>query len=46
MNVPAKLTKGERTRAHIVASAASLFWRKNVNGVPDDTAIRLRTQVR
>ena len=36
MNMPAKLTKGERTRAHIVASAASLFWRKSFNGVSVD----------
>lgn len=36
MNMPTKLTKGERTRAHIVASAATLFWRKSFNGVSVD----------
>ena len=36
MNMPAKLTKGERTRAHIVASAATMFWRKSFNGVSVD----------
>ena len=36
MNMPARLTKGERTRAHIVASAAALFWRKSFNGVSVD----------
>lgn len=34
--MPANLTKGERTRAHIVASAATLFWRKSFNGVSVD----------
>lgn len=32
--VPA--TKGERTRARIVATAASLFWRRNFHGVSVD----------
>ncbi|WP_298335357.1 TetR/AcrR family transcriptional regulator [uncultured Erythrobacter sp.] len=36
MNSPATLTKGERTRAHIVATAASLFWRRNFHGVSVD----------
>jgi len=30
------LTKGERTRAHIVATAASLFWRSSFHGVSVD----------
>jgi len=36
MNSPAPLTKGERTRAHIVATAAELFWRRNFHGVSVD----------
>ena len=36
MNQHATLTKGERTRAHIVATAASLFWRRNFHGVSVD----------
>lgn len=36
MNLHAFPTKGERTRAHIVASAAALFWRKSFNGVSVD----------
>jgi AcrR family transcriptional regulator len=36
MNGTATLTKGERTRAHIVATAAGLFWRRNFHGVSVD----------
>lgn len=36
MNQPVTLTKGERTRAHIVATAASPFWRRNFHGVSVD----------
>lgn len=36
MNRPATLTKGERTRANIVACAASLFWRRSFHGVSID----------
>ncbi|WP_299196317.1 TetR/AcrR family transcriptional regulator [uncultured Erythrobacter sp.] len=36
MNLITPLTKGERTRAHIVATAASLFWRYNFHGVSVD----------
>lgn len=36
MNQHVTLTKGERTRAHIVATAASLFWRRNFHGVSVD----------
>lgn len=36
MNVAALPTKGERTRAHIVATAAQLFWRRNFHGVSVD----------
>jgi AcrR family transcriptional regulator len=36
MNIQTFPTKGERTRAHIIASAASLFWRKSFNGVSVD----------
>ncbi|QUL37008.1 TetR/AcrR family transcriptional regulator [Erythrobacter sp. JK5] len=36
MNVAAFPTKGERTRAHIVATAASLFWRHSFHGVSVD----------
>jgi TetR/AcrR family transcriptional regulator, transcriptional repressor for nem operon len=36
MNQHATLTKGERTRAHIVSTAASLFWRRNFHGVSVD----------
>ena len=36
MNFVAPLTKGERTRAHIVATAAVLFWRFNFHGVSVD----------
>ena len=36
MNLAAPMTKGERTRAHIVATAASLFWRNNFHGVSVD----------
>lgn len=30
------ITKGERTRAHIVATAAGLFWRRSFHGVSVD----------
>ncbi|MEM8726110.1 MAG: helix-turn-helix domain-containing protein, partial [Pseudomonadota bacterium] len=30
------LTKGERTRAHIVSVASGLFWRRNFHGVSVD----------
>ncbi|MEL7447139.1 MAG: helix-turn-helix domain-containing protein, partial [Pseudomonadota bacterium] len=36
MNIAALPTKGERTRAHIVATAASLFWRRSYHGVSVD----------
>lgn len=36
MNEHVSLTKGERTRAHIIATAASLFWRRNFHGVSVD----------
>ena len=36
MSQHATLTKGERTRAHIVATAAGLFWRRNFHGVSVD----------
>lgn len=36
MDIAALPTKGERTRAHIVASAANLFWRHNFHGVSVD----------
>jgi len=36
MNLVTPLTKGERTRAHIVATAADLFWRYNFHGVSVD----------
>lgn len=36
MNVPAFPTRGERTRAHIIETAASLFWRRNFHGVAVD----------
>ena len=36
MNRPALLTKGERTRAHIVACASSLFWRRSFHAVSVD----------
>lgn len=36
MNYAAFPTKGERTRAHIVASAAELFWERSFNGVSVD----------
>lgn len=36
MNIAALPTKGERTRAHIVATAAQLFWRRNFHGVSVD----------
>ncbi len=36
MNIAALPTKGERTRAHIVATAAGLFWRRNFHGVSVD----------
>lgn len=36
MNQHVTLTKGERTRAHIVATAANLFWRRNFHGVSVD----------
>ncbi len=36
MNQHVTLTKGERTRAHIVATAAGLFWRRNFHGVSVD----------
>ncbi|MEM1052357.1 MAG: TetR/AcrR family transcriptional regulator [Pseudomonadota bacterium] len=36
MNGPTNLTKGERTRAHIVTTAAGLFWRRNFHGVSVD----------
>ncbi len=34
LTVPA--TKGERTRAHIIATAAGLFWRRSFHGVSVD----------
>lgn len=36
MNIATLPTKGERTRAHIVATAATLFWRRNFHGVSVD----------
>lgn len=36
MNIAAQLTKGERTRANIVAAAAQLFWLRNFHGVSVD----------
>lgn len=36
MNIGANLTKGERTRAHIVATAARLFWQHSFHGVSVD----------
>ncbi len=36
MNYAAFPTKGERTRAHIVANAAELFWERSFNGVSVD----------
>ncbi|MCK0129476.1 TetR/AcrR family transcriptional regulator [Erythrobacter sp. F6033] len=36
MDIAALPTKGERTRAHIVATAAGLFWRRNFHGVSVD----------
>ncbi len=36
MGTQIKLTKGERTRAHIVATAAGLFWRRSFHGVSVD----------
>ncbi len=36
MNIAALPTKGERTRAHIIATAASLFWRHSFHGVSVD----------
>ncbi|MBD2842921.1 TetR/AcrR family transcriptional regulator [Erythrobacter rubeus] len=36
MNIAAFPTKGERTRAHIVASASALFWRHSFHGVSVD----------
>lgn len=36
MNNPAPLTKGQRTRARIIATAAGLFWRRNFHGVSVD----------
>ncbi|MDJ0641605.1 MAG: TetR/AcrR family transcriptional regulator [Erythrobacter sp.] len=36
MDIEALPTKGERTRAHIVATAAQLFWRRNFHGVSVD----------
>ncbi len=36
MDIAALPTKGERTRAHIVATAAQLFWRRNFHGVSVD----------
>jgi len=36
MAQPQPLTKGQRTRAHIVATAAKLFWRRNFHGVSVD----------
>ncbi|QFT76661.1 TetR/AcrR family transcriptional regulator [Erythrobacter sp. THAF29] len=36
MDIAALPTKGERTRAHIVATAASLFWKRNFHGVSVD----------
>ncbi|MEM7701600.1 MAG: TetR/AcrR family transcriptional regulator [Pseudomonadota bacterium] len=36
MNQEALLTRGERTRAHIVACAASLFWARSFHGVSVD----------
>ncbi|MBV7265262.1 TetR/AcrR family transcriptional regulator [Erythrobacter ani] len=36
MNIAAFPTKGERTRAHIVAAASGLFWRHSFHGVSVD----------
>jgi len=36
MNGPTTPTKGERTRAHIISTAAGLFWRRNFHGVSVD----------
>lgn len=36
MNYAAFPTKGERTRAHIVANAAELLWERSFNGVSVD----------
>ncbi|MBV7258877.1 TetR/AcrR family transcriptional regulator [Erythrobacter crassostreae] len=36
MDFAALPTKGERTRAHIVATAANLFWRRSFHGVSVD----------
>ena len=36
MDIAALPTKGERTRAHIVAVAAALFWQRNFHGVSVD----------
>ncbi|MEL6530010.1 MAG: TetR/AcrR family transcriptional regulator [Pseudomonadota bacterium] len=36
MDIAALPTKGERTRARIVATAAQLFWRRNFHGVSVD----------
>ena len=36
MDIAALPTKGERTRAHIIATAAQLFWRRNFHGVSVD----------
>ena len=36
MNQEALPTRGERTRAHIIACAASLFWARSFHGVSVD----------
>ncbi|MEM6475539.1 MAG: TetR/AcrR family transcriptional regulator [Pseudomonadota bacterium] len=36
MNIAALPTKGERTRAHIVATASQLFWKRSFHGVSVD----------
>ena len=41
MNYAAFPTKGERTRAQIVASAAELFWERSFNGVSVDDIAKL-----
>lgn len=36
MSIHIPMTKGERTRAHIVAAASSLFWKRNFHGISVD----------
>lgn len=41
MSTPIPLTKGERTRAHIISTAAGLFWRRSFHGVSVDQVARV-----